>query len=95
MTIRFEPTLKALSIISLFLLFGCAPSTQNLIEQAHLTGDWSLVNKRLELIERRKAQRPQSCPTGTTAFCNNSSGDKNCGCVDNSEMRDMLASMGW
>jgi hypothetical protein len=32
---------KTLSIFWLFLLLGCAPSTQDLIEQAHFTGDWS------------------------------------------------------
>jgi len=47
---------KALSILLLFLLFGCAPSTQNLIEQAHFTGDWSLVNKRIEAEEKQYAR---------------------------------------
>ncbi len=48
--------MKALSILSLFLLFGCAPSTQDLIEQAHLTGDWSFVNKRIEAEEKQYAR---------------------------------------
>jgi hypothetical protein len=37
--------MKTLSILSLFLLFGCAPSTQDLIEQAHFTGDGTLRGK--------------------------------------------------
>ena len=44
--------MKALIILSLFLLFGCAPGTQDLIEQAHLTDDRSLINKRNEVEER-------------------------------------------
>jgi len=48
--------MKALSILSLFLLFGCAPSTQDLIEQAHFTGDWSLVNERIEAEEKQYAR---------------------------------------
>ena len=44
--------MKAFKILSLFLLFGCAPSTQDLIEQAHFTGDRSLINKRNEVEER-------------------------------------------
>ena len=44
--------MKALSILSLFLLFGCAPSTKDLIEQAHFTGDRSLVNKRIAAEEK-------------------------------------------
>jgi len=47
---------KALSILLLFLLFGCAPSTHDLIEQAHLTGDRSLVNKRFEAEEKQYAR---------------------------------------
>jgi len=48
--------MKALSILSLFLLFGCAPSSHDLIEQAHLTGDRFLVNKRIEAEEKQYAR---------------------------------------
>ena len=82
--------MKALSIILLFLLFGCAPSTQDLIEQAHDTGDWSLVNERIE-AERRRAERLQSCPLGTTEWCD--SGDEGCRCVDNSDFQAAMDRM--
>ena len=84
---------KALSIISLFLLLGCAPSTPDLIEQAHLTGDWSLVNKRMEAIERREARNSMSCPRGTTKLCNSRFGEERCSCVRNAEMREMFGSL--
>ncbi len=45
--------MKALSILSLFLLFGCAPSTRDLIEQAHFTGDRSLIIKRIEAEDKQ------------------------------------------
>ena len=48
--------MKALSILLLFLLFGCASSTHDLTEQAHLTGDWPLVNKRIEAEEKQYAR---------------------------------------
>ena len=48
--------MKALSILSLFLLFGCAPSTRDLIEQAHFTGDRSLINKRIEAEDKQYAR---------------------------------------
>ncbi len=48
--------MKALSILMLFLLFGCAPSTQDIIEQSHFTGDRSLVNKRIEVEEKLYAR---------------------------------------
>jgi len=84
---------KALSILTLFLLLGCAPSTPDLIEQAHLTGDWSLVNKRIEAEERRKAERAPSCPKGTIGWCEIRLGDERCGCVRNAEVRQILRSL--
>ncbi len=48
--------MKALSILSLFLLFGCAPSTQDIIEQAHFNDDRPLINKRNEAEERLYAR---------------------------------------
>ena len=47
--------MKAFKILSLFLLFGCAPSTQDLIEQSHFTGDRSLVSKRIEAEDKQYA----------------------------------------
>ncbi len=82
--------MRALSILMLFLLFGCAPSTHDLIEQAHLTGDWSLVNKRIEAEERRKAESGPSCPKGTIQWCEIRLGDERCGCVKNADIRQML-----
>ena len=48
--------MKAFKILSLFLLFGCAPSTQDLIEQSHFTGDRSLLNKRIEAEDKQYAR---------------------------------------
>ncbi|MFQ6006452.1 MAG: hypothetical protein ACE5OQ_13220 [Woeseia sp.] len=86
--------MKALGIISLFFLFGCAPSTQDLIEEAHLTGDWTHVNKRIEAIERREAKKTMMCPDGSTRWCDSRFGDDRCACVRNSEVRAMLRSLG-
>ena len=82
--------MKAIGILSLFLLLGCAPSTQDLIEQAHFTGDWSLVNKRIEAEERRKAERGPSCPKGTIPWCKKSFGDERCSCVRDADVRRIL-----
>ncbi len=82
--------MKTLSIFSLFLILGCAPSTQDLIEHAHFTGDWSLVNKRIEAEERRKAKREPSCPEGTIPWCKKSFGDERCNCVRDADVRRIL-----
>jgi len=86
---------KTLSIFSLFLLLGCAPSTHDLIEQAHLTGDWSLVNQRFDAMEKREKPRPQSCPRGTTKWCTKRFRDERCSCVSNADLRDQLSAFGF
>ena len=86
--------LQGLSILLLFLLFGCAPSTQELIEQAHLTDDWSFVNKRFEAIERREEQHPSLCPHGTRPWCSKRLSDEKCSCIKDSDFRDNLRLMG-
>ncbi len=82
-----------ISILAMFLLSGCAPSTHDLIEQAQLTGDWSFVNKRIAATERREAQRPQSCPRRTQRWCSKRNGNEKCRCISNSEFRDRLDSL--
>ena len=92
--VRF--TVTALSILLLSLLFGCATSTAELVEQAQLTGDWSLVDERDAARDRRETRREtrgQSCGSGTTKYCTGRTGRKSCGCVSNSEMRELFRSM--
>ena len=86
---------KVLSILSLFLLLGCATSTPDLIETAHATGDWSLVNARMEAIESREARKPQACPRGSTLFYNNRLRGDRCTCLRNSEVRQVLGTLGY
>ena len=83
-----------IGILAMFLLSGCATSTQDLIEQAQLTGDWSFVNKRMATLERLKPQHPQSCPRGTKRWCMNSPGHEKCSCVSASEGLDMFDALG-
>jgi len=82
-----------ISILAMFLFSGCALSTQALVEQAQLTGDWSLVDKRYVAIERHEAQRPQSCPGDMTAWCVKNLRKQSCSCLSNSEFRDKLDSL--
>ena len=92
--VRF--TVTALSILLLSLLFGCAASTADLVEQAQLTGDWSLVDKKEEARDRRETRREargQSCGSGTTKYCTGRPGRESCGCVSNSVMRELFRSM--
>ena len=92
MTNRFEPTVKALSIIFLFLSFGCAASRSDLVEQAQLTGDWSHVDKRDEAMDRREALR-QSCRMSETKYCEGRPGNVSCSCVSTSKIQGVMSSM--
>ncbi len=82
-----------ISILAMFLFSGCAPSTQALVEQAHVTGNWSLVNKREEAEERRRAERLPSCPRDMKPLCVQRLGKQSCSCLSNSEFRDRLDSL--
>ena len=66
-----------------FLLFGCAPTTMELFEEAHRTDDWSRVEKRLEAESRREAQRKPRCGLGLIEVCHGFSRETlSCVCVD-------------
>lgn len=82
--------MKPISIILLFLVVGCAPTTDELIKQAHQTGDWTQVNQRLEAEANRAAERAVRCPAGTIRWCDNSYGDSVCSCVENADAYRML-----
>jgi outer membrane murein-binding lipoprotein Lpp len=94
---QFMALLIGAGVLGSFLLLGCAASTPDLIDQAHLTGDWSLVNARMEAIERREASKPKSCPRRTARVCNDRFGDDwlRCDCIENSDVRQMLRSRGY
>ena len=82
-----------ISILAMFLFSGCAPSTQALVDQAYLTGDWTLVNQRMAALERLEARKPPSCPRGNKPWCINRQGKMKCSCVSDSEGRDMFESL--
>ena len=86
-------TIWVISILSILLLSGCATSTADLVKQAQLTSDWTLANKRFEAIERREAQRPQSCLHGMKSWCVKRFRKQSCSCVSDSEFRDRLDSL--
>lgn len=76
------------SVLLLSLLSGCASSSEDLIEQAELTGDWTLVNQRMAALERLEARKPPSCPRGNKPWCINRQGKMKCSCVSDSQARE-------
>lgn len=80
--------MKVLSLIALALLTGCGGLTpmQDLERQALLTGDWSAVEKRERMLQRRNAFAGIQCPSGHVLVCENGIGVKRCSCRN----RDLL-----
>ncbi|MDX1405360.1 MAG: hypothetical protein R3192_12515 [Woeseiaceae bacterium] len=84
---------RRLSVLVLISLAACAPSTQSLVEQAQQTGDWSLVDKRFDAIDRRAAQSEQYCPPRTTQVCTREVRLKRCDCVSKAAVRARLRAL--
>jgi hypothetical protein len=89
----FKISSWTISILAMILLSGCASSTNDLIREAQLTGDWTLVNSRMEAIERRDAQDQPSCPAGTKLWCSSHLDREECSCVGDSKGRDLFESI--
>ena len=69
--------MRALIILVGLLTAGCASSTNDLIKEAHETGDWAAVNHRLAAEESRENSSP-SCGEGLILMCTS-----RCECVSN------------
>lgn len=75
-------------IIAIFLLTtGCASSTNDLIKEAHVSGDWTAVNHRLEVEETREHSKP-SCGDGLILMCTT-----RCECVSNQVVKYRVTQM--
>ena len=70
----------------LLLASACAPQMEQLIKEAHDTGDWSRVEKRQETLLARQARKTPMCPTGMVSTCNGwgKLTEPKCVCVDRS-----------
>ena len=82
-------------VLMVVLLAGCGSYTtmEELERQAFLTGDWSAVEKRERIIERRKMRRGTFCPAGSVAVCESFAGSDRCSCVESDSLRDVLAGL--
>jgi hypothetical protein len=89
----FRIRIWTISLLAMFLLTGCAASTDDLLKEAQLTGDWSLVNSRMEALERREAQDQPSCPRDKKLWCFSRLDHEECSCVSDSMGRDRFESI--
>ena len=64
------------------LLIGCAPTTVELIQEAHRTADWSSVEKRLEAESKREERSKPPCASNYIEWCEGHSRETmSCICV--------------
>ena len=82
--------MKLLKLTAVLLLFGCAPSTSALVENAQITGDWSLVDKRDAAMDRREIANEPGCRKGSTMLCVRRLGHEDCRCIADSQFRQRL-----
>jgi len=82
----------AVLVISALLVAGCGsmPSMEVLEQQAFLTGDWSAVEKRERMIERRKMRNGNICPAGHVAVCESFGGTDRCSCVERDSVYSVI-----
>jgi hypothetical protein len=62
-------------------LVACAPSTDGLIREAKQSGNWTLVNQRLESDEEQMLASVSRCGDGKLMMCSTSIGLSKCSCV--------------
>ena len=85
--------MRVLLVITCFAITACAPSTDALIREANQSGNWSLVNQRLNADEERRLASISQCNDGQLLMCSTSAGRSNCSCVNDVIAREKLRRM--
>ncbi|MDJ0698896.1 MAG: hypothetical protein QNJ07_03490 [Woeseiaceae bacterium] len=79
-----------LMLASLLVACTATPTMEQLEYQAMLSGDWSEVEKRERIIERRANRRGPQCPAGYIAYCERDFGQQNCVCAEKGAITSLL-----
>jgi hypothetical protein len=68
---------------------ACAPPMEQLIKEAHDTGDWSQVELRQDVELKRQARRTPMCEDGLVSVCSGleTVTKQECVCVQRATMR--------
>ena len=75
-------------------LLACtsAPTLDELVYQANLSGDWSAVEQHERLVDKRRSRLGASCPQGQLAYCEPRAASKRCECVSGDNVRSVFSS---
>jgi len=69
--LMMETGMKFAILISLAIIVGCAPrpTLDQLEEEALVSGEWTTVEKREELVKKRLESTAPGCPIGHSKKC--------------------------
>lgn len=75
--------MKILSALVFFALLGCVgPETLDELEdQALISGDWTEVEKREQMLRRKSMKDGPDCADGLTSVCYEQGMSMNCECI--------------
>ena len=81
-----------ISVLTFSLIAGCGTVTPmaELERQALLTGDWSAVEQRERILQRRKARQGALCPPGKVSVCESFAQSKRCTCIESDNLHAIL-----
>ena len=76
--------MKVMVLMGLCLIAGCGtyPTLEQLEAEALVTGDWSAVEQREFILERRRQRAGPNCPDGYIGFCSDRTIELRCTCVE-------------
>jgi hypothetical protein len=78
--------------LGLLFLAGCSAYVplEQLESEALVSGDWSKVELRQRMLERRKIRSFLQCPTGMIGYCEPGFGREECTCLDREVVNSFL-----
>jgi hypothetical protein len=81
---REDLDVKGIMILALLFVAGCSAFVplEQLEAEALVTGDWSKVEERERMLERRKIRSFLQCPAGTIGYCEQGIRREECTCID-------------
>lgn len=76
--------MKVIVLMGLCLLAGCSsqPTLEQLEAEALVTGDWSAVERRESMLERRKQRVGMKCPGNSIKYCADTMLEIRCTCLE-------------
>jgi len=87
---EMETWLRFIYLCALALVVGCAPRPplEQLEDEAMITGEWTAVERREELIKKRLESTAPGCPRGEVKKCIEEQSGIQCYCLRLAEERN-------